>query len=291
MKYCAIRGTCIGAVRHNGFMPWNDDIDVTMPIEDAIKFRQIARNELNNNFKLIDYLGNERNYRNNFSLKIKDIRTTFVEKSDLDIMSVFSFMSISLYKSDWLFKEDELKNIEVKGVIEIFGGQFQEYFSGPRIVAQGLEAIEAYPGNITYLTFINDFLGSVPFISGFVNKNNRINIYYNYFLKGPSKEATTQIMPMITIGYAYFFYSLCLIFIMISVFTCLKCWDICLTKDNLFEKNIYAFFSIWTAMCVGFITQIIFGLVCPSFIPFMAIILFNKRIICKKGNNRLGEYT
>lgn len=47
LKYWLAAGSLIGAVRHKGFIPWDDDLDVFMMRDDCDKLIQIAENEFN----------------------------------------------------------------------------------------------------------------------------------------------------------------------------------------------------------------------------------------------------
>ena len=52
LRYYLAGGTILGSIRHKGFIPWDDDMDITMPRPDYEKFLKIAQRELPADMKL-----------------------------------------------------------------------------------------------------------------------------------------------------------------------------------------------------------------------------------------------
>lgn len=84
IKYYIAYGSCIGAVRHKGFIPWDDDFDISMTDDNYFKFLSICEKELDKEKYYVQTYEKEEKYYLSFA-KIRNIQTTLIEEKNSDI--------------------------------------------------------------------------------------------------------------------------------------------------------------------------------------------------------------
>lgn len=117
LSYFLINGSCLGAVKYGGFIPWDDDIDIGMFRDDYEKFIQIAQKELPEHI-FLQSLKTEKDYLSGFA-KLRNSQTTFIEKSGSNL-NINHGVYIDIFPLDG-YKKSLITNFKIKLFKNIIG--------------------------------------------------------------------------------------------------------------------------------------------------------------------------
>ncbi len=124
IRYYADWGSFLGAVRHGGFVPWDDDLDICMLRDDYDKFRAVADDELPEGFAIHDYERHENHWL--FLARVINNKQMCFDDEYLEKHNNFPWMAgVDIFLKDYLYEDDEKeaqRDDEVMKIIAIADG-------------------------------------------------------------------------------------------------------------------------------------------------------------------------
>ena len=109
IKYVICGGTLLGAVRHKGFIPWDDDVDTRMFRSEYIKFKEACKKELDQSKYFLQDFDSDPNYRWGYA-KLTNINTVY-RRTGQDNLKMRKHMFIDIFITDGMPKSETGKKI------------------------------------------------------------------------------------------------------------------------------------------------------------------------------------
>lgn len=111
IKYFAYYGTLLGAIRHKGFVPWDDDIDIAFLREDYDKFQKVVESELPEGLYFRSFWNSDR--MNIFPEISNGNSYADLGKIDLDYFCGCPYITgVDIYPIDWMPDNPESQKLQ-----------------------------------------------------------------------------------------------------------------------------------------------------------------------------------
>jgi lipopolysaccharide cholinephosphotransferase len=94
INYWIDSGTLLGAVRHGGFIPWDDDTDICMLRKDYLKFIKIFGDKKHGNFVLQTHQTDKGYFR--FWSVVRDLKTEYVHSDDMPCEQMLKYRGVQI---------------------------------------------------------------------------------------------------------------------------------------------------------------------------------------------------
>lgn len=124
IKYFADWGTFLGAVRHGGYVPWDDDLDICMLRDDYEKFCKVADKELPEHFVIHDFERKENHWL--FLSRVVNNSKMCFDLKYLNEHNNFPWLAgVDIFVKDYLYADDDKearRDRDVMNIIAIADG-------------------------------------------------------------------------------------------------------------------------------------------------------------------------